>query len=159
MMLLAFFEWFLRVGLGGEKVRQWHAELLRTFWKRKVWAEQPRCTVYAMLDTTSTWILAHWGHLPGPEFLAGVALALVCANGWRHLQGIFGQEGLPVPLTALGFAERRQAGGSGSRFEGVGSNFASGWVKVPPNVPDSCSALFRQRVQRTRASLWLLWVA
>ena len=35
MMLLAFFEWFLRVGLGGEKVRQWHAELLRTFWKRK----------------------------------------------------------------------------------------------------------------------------
>lgn len=107
LLLLGFFEWHLRLGMRDPE--PWYQQLLRTFPGREQWLHQKRCTVWALLDTTAIYILAHYVRvLPPSQALLTIVVATVCFNSWRVLHAVFGPSGVPLDTTALKLA-RRQA--------------------------------------------------
>ena len=64
------------------------------------WARQRRRTVWALLDTTSVFQLAHYVRkLPPVVALLCVVAGTVCRNSWRVLQAVF-PDRVPYPATA-----------------------------------------------------------
>lgn len=103
LLLLGFFEWHLRMGMCDPE--PWYRKVLRTFPGRVQWLQQRRCTVWALLDSTAIYILAHYVRvLPPAQALLTIIVATVCFNSWRVLHTVFGPSGIPLDTTALKLA-------------------------------------------------------
>lgn len=108
LLLLACFEWHLRLGF--LEARPWYDSLLRKFAGRKQWLQQRRCTVWALLDTTAVYMIAHYlRKLPGTQALLCIVVGTVCCNSWRSLAAVFGSAGVPNAVTALQLATLQAA--------------------------------------------------
>ena len=105
LLLLGCFEWYLRLGF--QAPAAWHAQLLSTFPGRKQWLQQRRCTVWALLDTTAVFLIAHYIRQLEPDLaLLSIVVATICHNNWKVLMSLFGATGVPR-ATALEVALRQ----------------------------------------------------
>ena len=81
-------------------------KLLKSFVHKNSFRNTRRCTTWAMLDSMSMYMRAtyvvHWKGAPA-MLLATLVICTVCVNSWRAIQSVFGADGVPNGLTALGY--------------------------------------------------------
>ena len=91
--------------LGHVPARKWLHRLVLGAQSAGAWRKRRRCTVWAMLDTTSLYMTKQYvRRLDQARALHTIVIACVCCNHWRPLQLLYGDEGVPLPTTAGQFA-------------------------------------------------------
>ena len=99
-LLLTVLEWHVRVQHDWAKV-----PILRGFKHKASFLKTRRCTTWAMLDSTSMYMLTTYVRGWQGEsamLLATLVVCVVCIDSWRGIRAVFNPAGVPRGLTALG---------------------------------------------------------
>ena len=100
LLLLGFLEWHVRLGF--RQAAAWCRKLLNLFPGKRQWQQQRRCTVWALLDTTSVFLISKYvRRLQPPLALLSVVVSTVCFGHWKKIWAVLGDEGVPHPISAL----------------------------------------------------------
>ena len=97
LLLLGFLEWHVRLGF--RQAAAWCRKLLNLFPGKRQWQQQRRCTVWALLDTTSVFLISKYvRRLQPPLALLSVVVSTVCFGHWKKIWAVLGTREFHIPF-------------------------------------------------------------